>query len=146
MYFYPLNDRVCFRYRGWLAGCQLTVDTSKSATSLLSQKLLAFGYTNDELTFHWAVYVLLFDCIGLCWIHVDASCAYVQFVSCSHGYFFINFLHTALPFISMANNVTTWSNFHWPLNIDIWGPYKKNVSDSKCMLDLCNVFAICSWC
>jgi len=48
-------------YRGWLAGCQLTLDTSKAAAALLTQKLFTLGYVTDDLTFHWAMYVFLLE-------------------------------------------------------------------------------------
>jgi len=48
---------VAVRYRGWLAGCQLTLDTSKTVAALLTQKLFTLGYGKDDLTFHWAMYV-----------------------------------------------------------------------------------------
>ena len=53
-------ETVVIRYHGWLAGCQLTFDTSKTAAALLSQRLLALGYSKDDLTFHCAVYVFYF--------------------------------------------------------------------------------------
>lgn len=46
---------VVLGHRGWLAGCQLSLDTSKTAAALLSQKLFAFGYSKDDVTFHWTV-------------------------------------------------------------------------------------------
>ena len=49
---------VAWRHRGWLTGCQLSLDTSKTAAALLSQRLFAFGYSKDDVTFHWTVYVL----------------------------------------------------------------------------------------
>lgn len=42
-------------YKGWLAGYQLALDTSKSGKSLLSQNNFALGYTKDDFTLHWAV-------------------------------------------------------------------------------------------
>lgn len=42
-------------YKGWLAGYQLALDTSKSAKSLLSQSNFAIGYSKDDLTLHTAV-------------------------------------------------------------------------------------------
>jgi len=42
-------------YKGWLAGYQLALDTSKTAKALLSQSNFALGYTKDDLTLHWAV-------------------------------------------------------------------------------------------
>jgi len=42
-------------YRGWLAGFNVALDTSKTASALLSQKNFALGYTKDDLTLHWAV-------------------------------------------------------------------------------------------
>jgi len=42
-------------YKGWLAGYQLALDTSKTAKSLLSQNNFAIGYTKDDLTLHAAV-------------------------------------------------------------------------------------------
>jgi len=51
------------RYRDWLAGCQLTLDTSKTAAALLTQKLFTLGYVKDDLTFHWAMYVFSLECL-----------------------------------------------------------------------------------
>lgn len=42
-------------YKGWLAGYQLALDTSKSAKSLLSQSNFAVGYSKDDLTLHGAI-------------------------------------------------------------------------------------------
>lgn len=42
-------------YKGWLAGYQLTLDTSKTAKSLLAQNNFAIGYTKNDLTLHAAV-------------------------------------------------------------------------------------------
>jgi len=42
-------------YKGWLAGYQLAIDTSKTAKQLLSQNNFAIGYTKDDLTLHAAV-------------------------------------------------------------------------------------------
>jgi hypothetical protein len=45
---------VC-RYGGWLAGANVALDTSKTASTLVSQKNFALGYAKDDLTLHWAV-------------------------------------------------------------------------------------------
>jgi len=42
-------------YKGFLAGYQLALDTSKTAKSLLSQNNFAIGYTKDDFTLHAAV-------------------------------------------------------------------------------------------
>lgn len=42
-------------YKGWLAGYQLALDTSKGAKSLLSQSNFAVGYSKDDLTLHTAI-------------------------------------------------------------------------------------------
>jgi len=42
-------------YKGWLAGYQLVLDTSKTAKSLLAQNNFAIGYIKDDLTLHAAV-------------------------------------------------------------------------------------------
>lgn len=42
-------------YKGWLAGYQLALDTSKTAKALLSQNNFAIGYTKDDFTLHAAV-------------------------------------------------------------------------------------------
>lgn len=42
-------------YKGLLAGYQLTLDTSKTAKSLLAQNNFAIGYTKNDLTLHAAV-------------------------------------------------------------------------------------------
>jgi len=42
-------------YKGWLAGYQVALDTSKTAKTLLSQNNFAIGYTKDDLTLHAAV-------------------------------------------------------------------------------------------
>ena len=42
-------------YNGWLAGYQLALDTSKTATSLIAQNNFAIGYTKDDFTLHAAV-------------------------------------------------------------------------------------------
>jgi len=42
-------------YKGWLAGYQLALDTSKTAKTLLAQNNFAIGYTKDDLTLHAAV-------------------------------------------------------------------------------------------
>jgi len=52
-------------YRGWLAGCQLTLDTSKTAAALMSQRLIALGYSKNDVTFHWLMYVFTRNSIGL---------------------------------------------------------------------------------
>jgi len=54
---------VVVRYHGWLAGCQLTLDTSKTAAALLTQKLFTLGCVKDDLTFHWAMYVFLVETV-----------------------------------------------------------------------------------
>jgi hypothetical protein len=48
------------RYKGWLAGYQLALDTAKTAKSLLSQSNFAIGYSKDDLTLHTAVYASRF--------------------------------------------------------------------------------------
>jgi len=42
-------------YKGFLAGYQLALDTSKEAKALLSQNNFAVGYTKDDFTLHAAV-------------------------------------------------------------------------------------------
>lgn len=42
-------------YRGWLAGFQVAVDTSKTAKSLLSQNNFALSYITDNLTLYTAI-------------------------------------------------------------------------------------------
>jgi hypothetical protein len=42
-------------YKGFLAGYQLALDTSKTAKSLLSQNNFAIGYIKDDFTLHAAV-------------------------------------------------------------------------------------------
>jgi hypothetical protein len=42
-------------YKGWLAGYQMSVDTSKTAKSLLSQSNFAVGYSAGDITLHTAV-------------------------------------------------------------------------------------------
>jgi hypothetical protein len=44
-----------FRYKGWLAGYQLAIDTAKTAKTRLTQSNFAVGYTKDDLTLHTAV-------------------------------------------------------------------------------------------
>lgn len=46
---------VLFRYKGWLAGYQLAIDTAKTAKTRLTQSNFAIGYTKDDLTLHTAV-------------------------------------------------------------------------------------------
>ena len=43
------------RYKGWLAGYQVALDTAKTAKTLFSQSNFAIGYTKDDLTLHTAV-------------------------------------------------------------------------------------------
>jgi len=40
----------------------------------------------------------------------------------------------------MVKSVATESNFRWPPNIDMLGPYKKKVSNNQCVLASFDVF------
>lgn len=42
-------------YRGWMAGYQFAIDTSKTAKSFLSQTNFGLSYSTDDLTLHSAV-------------------------------------------------------------------------------------------
>jgi len=42
-------------YEGWLAGYQVTLDTSKTAKTLLSQNNFSLGFVKDDFTLHAAV-------------------------------------------------------------------------------------------
>jgi voltage-dependent anion channel protein 2 len=44
-----------FGYRGWQAGFQVALDTSKTAATLVSQNICALGYSKDDLTFNLTV-------------------------------------------------------------------------------------------
>lgn len=42
-------------HKGWLAGAQVTLDTSKTASALVSEHNLALGYSKDDISVHWAL-------------------------------------------------------------------------------------------
>ena len=55
------HDLAGCSYKGWLAGAQLSLDTSKTAKALLAQTNFAVGYADEDFTIHAAVSVKRFN-------------------------------------------------------------------------------------